>query len=56
MLPELLSDYARRAAEAFIEASRCEDTVRAAQLRHEAYKLVDLIREREDLLRDQRKG
>jgi hypothetical protein len=42
-------DYAHRAAEAFMAANRSEDPAEAARLRREAYRLVELIREQEQL-------
>jgi hypothetical protein len=55
-MSEILSDFANRAGEAFIESARCEDPERAAELRRKAYKLVKLVREREQMLAADKKG
>lgn len=45
-MPQVLNDYAKRAAEAFIAANRATDIAEAMRLRANGYKIVGLIHER----------
>ena len=45
-MPQVLNDYAKRAAEAFIAANRATDVAEAMRLRANGYKIVGLIHER----------
>ncbi len=49
-MPDILSDYVRRAAEAFMNASRSDDPAEAARIRQKAYKIVELMHDRERAL------
>jgi hypothetical protein len=55
-MPDILSDYARRAAIAFQAAADETDAAEASRHRIKGYKLVALIRQREEALEADLRG